>query len=402
MKLLPDRLVNYRHKSGLKVVLLTDNNTSELYANLTVNYGSNDFEYTKNELEITHPPGIAHYLEHLIFTSKDGQDYFEIFQNSGASCNAYTTYNQTSYLFSCENQIDTNLTKLFEMVQNLYITEESIAAERDIISEELLMYSQMPFEKLRCYVMQNVAKSTNYSYDIGGTTDTIKDINIDNLTEAFNDFYHLNNYTLFVSGNITKIKLDEILDKLNYNQSYNTVEKKGYFEVNSLEDHSFEYEDKVTTNLNSVVLKLNLSNDTQLYIDLKVLLKSIFSEINPKYSDYLKKGLINESFHYNLNFAKGINYIEFTQLGDNDINFIIDELISSNCEDIYIARAYKAILAQELRKMNNSKNLIESISHMFYQSYNVVEYYQRLEKYNINTPKRITYNQRISTKLSPI
>ena len=55
------------------------------------------------ENSINTPEGIAHFLEHKLFENEDGTDASTLFAKTGADVNAFTTANQTAYLFSATN-----------------------------------------------------------------------------------------------------------------------------------------------------------------------------------------------------------------------------------------------------------------------------------------------------------
>lgn len=87
--------------------------------------------------------GIAHYLEHKLFESEDG-DAFSRYAKTGASANAYTSFDSTCYLFSCTDQMYESLEILLDFVQKPYFTEETVRKEQGIIGQEIRMYEDDP------------------------------------------------------------------------------------------------------------------------------------------------------------------------------------------------------------------------------------------------------------------
>lgn len=65
----------------------------------------------------TVPAGIAHYLEHKLFESEDG-DAFARYAKTGANANAYTSFDVTCYLFSCTENVYESLEILLDFVQS--------------------------------------------------------------------------------------------------------------------------------------------------------------------------------------------------------------------------------------------------------------------------------------------
>ena len=92
--------IRCRHSSGLTILLYPMEGFSTAYALFGTNYGSVDTCFRKaGEKDFTTvPAGIAHYLEHKLFESEDG-DAFRLFAATGADANAYTSFDRTCYLF---------------------------------------------------------------------------------------------------------------------------------------------------------------------------------------------------------------------------------------------------------------------------------------------------------------
>lgn len=91
--------IQCKHPSGLTILLYPMEGFSTAYALFGTNYGSVDVSFRKKgEPDFTTvPAGIAHYLEHKLFESEDG-DAFKMFADTGADANAYTSFDRTCYL----------------------------------------------------------------------------------------------------------------------------------------------------------------------------------------------------------------------------------------------------------------------------------------------------------------
>ena len=124
--LLGESYYEYRHISGLRVVLYPMPQFSSVYALFGTRYGSIDNIITDeydNEVEV--PEGIAHYLEHKMFEKENG-DISAQFSAIGAVSNAYTSFECTSYLFSTTEHADEALKLLIHLAQTPYFTEETV------------------------------------------------------------------------------------------------------------------------------------------------------------------------------------------------------------------------------------------------------------------------------------
>ena len=105
------------HPSGCEIYVFPKK-LSSIYAILGSKYGSiNNIFKIQGDSEYTEvPDGIAHFLEHKLFTNEDGSDSFERFSEYGADANAYTSFTKTAYLFSCTDSLEDSLCELIDFV----------------------------------------------------------------------------------------------------------------------------------------------------------------------------------------------------------------------------------------------------------------------------------------------
>ena len=113
-----DSYYRVEHPSGLTVLLYPKEHCSTTYAIFGTRYGSIDncFQRSDEAGPESVPEGIAHYLEHKLFESEEG-DAFERFSKTGASANAFTSFESTCYLFSTTDQVYQSLEILLDFVQ---------------------------------------------------------------------------------------------------------------------------------------------------------------------------------------------------------------------------------------------------------------------------------------------
>lgn len=196
-----------KHRTGLTILVYPKAGYSTTYAVFGTNYGSID-TFIKTEKEQKQiPEGTAHYLEHKLFESEE-LDAFQLFARTGASANAYTSFDKTCYLFSCSSNFSENLKYLLDFVQKPYFTEETVRKEQGIIGQEIQMYKDEPgwqvlFNLLKCLYHDHPVR-----IDIAGTIESISHITADLLYDCYNSFYNPSNMVLAVAGNTT---VDEVL-----------------------------------------------------------------------------------------------------------------------------------------------------------------------------------------------
>ena len=119
-------------ESGLTVLCRTMPGYSTVHAMYATPFGSTVRDFVLDGRPVHLPAGTAHFLEHKMFESEEG-DAFARFAKTGASANAYTSFDKTCYLFSATDKVDENLDILLSMVNEPYFTEATIQKEQGII-----------------------------------------------------------------------------------------------------------------------------------------------------------------------------------------------------------------------------------------------------------------------------
>ena len=189
-------------KNGLTVTLLPKNDFNEVYGVATVQVGSVDTKFTaRNGKKEDYPSGIAHFLEHKLFERENSEDIMAAFTKLGADSNAFTSFTNTSYLFSTSDNVAECLDLLDELVTSFNITEESVEREKDIIQQEREMYQDDPDSCLFFKTLANLYPETPLASDIVGTEDSIEDISLEDLRDNFDEFYTPVNSQIFLVGN---------------------------------------------------------------------------------------------------------------------------------------------------------------------------------------------------------
>ena len=197
-----ETLYQAKLENGLTVSLLPKNDFNEVYGVVTVYVGSVDIEFTaRDSKKKTYPKGIAHFLEHKLFERGNSEDIMAAFTKLGADSNAFTSFTNTSYLFSTSDNVADCLDLLDELVTSFNFTEESVEREKDIIQQEREMYQDDPDSCLFFKTLANLYPETPLASDIVGTEDSIEDITLEDLRDNFDEFYTPVNSQIFLVGN---------------------------------------------------------------------------------------------------------------------------------------------------------------------------------------------------------
>lgn len=206
--LLGDTYYEVLHDTGLTILVYPKPGYSTSYAVIGTNYGSIDdaLKVKGGEAEVL-PWGTAHFLEHKLFESEE-LDAFERFAETGASANAYTSFDRTCYLFSCSSHFRENLEILLDFVQHPFFTEATVQKEQGIIGQEIRMYQDDPGWQVLFNLLKALYVKHPVQVDIAGTEESISHITADLLYRCYENFYNLHNMALAVAGNVT---LEDVL-----------------------------------------------------------------------------------------------------------------------------------------------------------------------------------------------
>ncbi len=209
-----EKYTHIKHPTGLDIYVWKMENYSTTHALFGTKYGSINTKFkTKNEADfITVPNGIAHYLEHKLFEN-EYCDVFSLYAKTGASANAYTSFDRTCYLFSTTNNVYESLEILLTFVQEPYFTEATVQKEQGIIAQEIRMYDDNAGWRVFFNMLTGMYHNHPVKIDIAGTVESIAEINADLLYKCYYTFYNLNNMVLSIAGDVDVDKVLEICDK---------------------------------------------------------------------------------------------------------------------------------------------------------------------------------------------
>lgn len=211
---LGEKYLRLEHESGLVILLYPMKGFSTAYALFGTKYGSIDsvFKTPEDPDFIRVPDGIAHYLEHKLFESEEG-NVDQLFARTGADSNAFTSFDKTCYLFSCTRQFEESFRYLLRFVQDPYFTPETVAKEQGIIGQEIRMYEDSPDWRVMLNLLEALYAENPVRLDIAGTVESISHITADILYRCYRTFYNLSNMVVTVAGNFDPDAAERILEE---------------------------------------------------------------------------------------------------------------------------------------------------------------------------------------------
>lgn len=234
-----EEIIYEKLPNGLDIYLYNKEGVTNNYVTFTAKFGSiyNEFIPINERKTLKIPNGVAHFLEHKVFVQENGPQPEEFFSRSGALSNAYTTFKNTTYLFSGPDNLKENILFLLDYVQTPYFTKENVDSEKGIITQEINMYEDNPTDVLYEKIRENVFHNNPYKYSVIGTTEDINRVTEEMLYKCYNTFYNPENMFLVVTGNFNK---EEILNSISENQS-----KKDFKQLEKLEVKKFKEPNEV-------------------------------------------------------------------------------------------------------------------------------------------------------------
>ena len=297
---LDEKIIEYTTKSGLKVYMWVNEKVNSCLMTLSVKYGSihTKFKVGKKVYEV--PNGVAHFLEHIKFNINENSTAHDEFYKIGGDANAFTTFKWTSYIVFATGNKNENLNLLLDYVYNPYFTKKMINKEKGIIIEEANMSNDDPYSLIFYNNLKAVLQKSKYRNIITGEVEDIKKIELDDIKNVYDSFYHPKNMFLIITGNFNPYEMAKITE-----ENLSKKEFKEYIEPVIIDETepkkvTVEYSE---TNVNVSYPKIKYSLKIPLNkfknienLDLKILVRLIlninFGPTSDFYTELIEKELV--------------------------------------------------------------------------------------------------------------
>lgn len=186
-------------QNGLKIYVLENHRLPIIALRLVFDVGAGD--------ELQGEGGYVHLLEHMMFKGSknvpDGE-HFAAIKGIGGNVNASTDYDRTDYWSEAPAEyLDRLLWLEAERLENLSISESSLANQRQaVLEEKLLRIDNVPYYKVASEFMVSAWQGTPYDHLIIGTENEIKNASVAKVQNFFNQYYRPDNAILTLVGDI--------------------------------------------------------------------------------------------------------------------------------------------------------------------------------------------------------
>lgn len=158
--------------------------------------------------------GFAHMFEHMMFRGTEvlgPEEHFEFIRRTGGNCNAYTSFDNTTYINKLpSDQLDLALWLEAERMAFLKIDEESFYKERNVVEEERRMGSlNTPYGTVPEKLLPVIFKEHPYRWTPIGQIPHLRAATLEELQEFWDKHYVPANATLVVVGDVKHADVQE-------------------------------------------------------------------------------------------------------------------------------------------------------------------------------------------------
>src|SRR5262249_5475499 len=194
-----DRLL-FTLDNGLRVVIQEDHFAPVVAIQIWVKAGSAD--------ETPDVAGAAHVHEHMIFKGTDRRPVGAIaaeVESSGGHINAFTTADHTVYhLILASRHFTTGLDIIADSMQYSTFDPHELTKELQVVMEEWKRCDASPTSRAATALFRLAYSTHPYGRPVIGFRETIEALNRERVLNFYHRWYHPNNMTLVVVGDIDK------------------------------------------------------------------------------------------------------------------------------------------------------------------------------------------------------
>lgn len=340
----------------LKVIHLKRPGFHKSYAALVFPIGGLHRSYFADKVH-HFPAGTAHFLEHKCF-EKEGLEMTDVFAQQGASVNAFTSYQNTAYVFETIERLEDNLKTLCDMCFYPQFTEAGIAKEKGIITQEWAMYQDNPFYRQYQRMQEALYPDHPYQKDILGDQKSIESIDRATLMAVHEAYYQPELATLILAGDSDLSALIKRLEKRITLPERSAKTPLPVTGKTTAADADIIIEDDVQDAYVVLGFKLPIITDVPAkyrhYLALDMAIDSVFGSSSDFYDQALEQGLISDNFITEVSLYDNVYDVSMATQTHDPQRFI--ETIKAVCQ-----QPAKAVLSETLFDRLKKANIGASI-----------------------------------------
>jgi len=210
--------------NGLNIYVDQKSDYHKQFAFFATNYGGMNMRFRlKGEDWQDTPAGVAHFLEHKMFDTEDG-NALQILAANGVDPNAFTSSDITGYYFEGSEKFEENLRTLLSFVSVPWFTKESVDKEQGIIGQEIRMGEDDPGLVAFYDMLSGLYAHNPIRVRVAGSVESIAEITAETLYHCHGAFYTPVNMVLCVAGNVDPEEVVQIAKEVLPEQAAPEVE----------------------------------------------------------------------------------------------------------------------------------------------------------------------------------
>ena len=300
-------------ENGLNVFVFPKPDFQKGYAFFATNYGGMDMRFCLDGEWHDTPAGVAHYLEHKMFDTQEGNALQELAAN-GASPNAFTSNDITGYYFDSTEKFEDNLRILLSFVSVPWFTQESVDKERGIIGQEIGMYEDDPDWKVFLNLMTAMYEHHPIRVNVAGSVESIAKITPETLYACHKAFYDPANMVLCVAGPVDPEHICDVAREILPKQA-GPIATKDYGEKEKPEAAQTFIEERME--VSAPLFQLGYKGDAPVNGEARMrqelvgelALEVLLGSSTPLYARLYREGLINQNFSYGYESSPGCAFL---------------------------------------------------------------------------------------------
>lgn len=295
------------YKSGFRAKVIRRPLFAQKFMGIIVDFGGSDPQKLC---------GGAHFLEHKLFTKKNG-DISQQFEAVGASTNAFTTYNETMFYASFTEHWRQVLPLIFELVGTTYFTKSNVTKEAKIIAQELAMYQDDPNWQVNYELMQMMFPKTNLAEDLTGTKASLKKMTPEILQEIYDNNYVSGRMEFVACGGFSENQTKEVLREVEKLERKYLISKKVAPKkltlVSPKKQHNTIIDSDLATSRVGIGIRLpnfekvGLKNSTAQTI-LEMMLQAKLGVTSPWFEEMQKQRILNSPMELQVSYTTEGNF----------------------------------------------------------------------------------------------
>ncbi len=365
--------------SGLEVVVVSKPSHAKHYAFFAVRYGGMDMRFQLGGRWQDTPAGIAHYLEHKMFDTEEGNVLQELAKN-GAADNAFTSSSMTAYYIQCTEKFYENLRILLSFVSVPYFTQESVDKEQGIIAQEIRMIEDEPDWQVYANLMKCLYRDSPVRVPVVGSIESIRRITPQVLYDCHRAFYTPSNMVLVCVGAMDPEKVVRKAEEILPKESGPAI-LRDYGAEEALLPAKREARLSMEVSMpmflagykcpplagGEELLRQSIVGDMACDV--------LFGESSPLYTRLYGEGVINGSLGGNFDQLPGASYLYVGgDVKDPDrvfaeISAQARKLGTEGISESFYQQIRRATYGQMVRSLNSFSNIAESVTDGYFRSY---------------------------------